>query len=74
MAKYERIGMYAAVSSPYLESDRRICLTFWYNLYVSILFSNLMQVGRYCRDPQMTRKHGSWNTTNFYSSNIFIAF
>jgi hypothetical protein len=41
MAKYERSGMYGSVSSPYLESDTRICLSFWYNLYVSIASSSV---------------------------------
>ena len=33
MAKYDRSGMYGAVSSPYQESDRKICLNFWFNMY-----------------------------------------
>lgn len=41
MAKYERSGMYGSVSSPYLESDRRICLSFWYNLYTQGAFASL---------------------------------
>ena len=42
MAKYDRSGMYGAVSSPYQESDRKICLNFWFNMYnVSLLYTTI---------------------------------